>query len=123
MNKSNFLNRFFLLVIAALMIASIPNVTALAALVHCRTDPLFLLSNGDKITVTFNPMRNGDNGGMFVNGKMGSGKVLTMSGGQGGGQQGRGGFGGQGGQGGPPAKPLTAEEVGLIRAWIDQGAK
>jgi len=33
--------------------------------------------------------------------------------------------GGQGGPGGfgPPAKPLTAEQVGLIRAWIDQGAK
>jgi hypothetical protein len=32
---------------------------------------------------------------------------------------------GQGGPGGfgPPAKPLTAEQVGLIRAWIDQGAK
>jgi hypothetical protein len=29
---------------------------------------------------------------------------------------GRGGFG-------PPPKPLTAEQVGLIRAWIDQGAK
>jgi hypothetical protein len=27
------------------------------------------------------------------------------------------------GRGGPPAKPLTPEEVGLIRAWIDQGAK
>ena len=24
---------------------------------------------------------------------------------------------------GPPPKPLTAEQVGLIRAWIDQGAK
>jgi hypothetical protein len=24
---------------------------------------------------------------------------------------------------GPPAKPLTAEEVGLVRAWVDQGAK
>lgn len=23
----------------------------------------------------------------------------------------------------PPPKPLTAEEVGLLRAWIDQGAK
>jgi hypothetical protein len=32
---------------------------------------------------------------------------------------------GPGGPGGkqPPAKPLTAEQVGLIRAWIDQGAK
>lgn len=29
---------------------------------------------------------------------------------------------GAGGPGGPP-KPLTAEQVGLIRAWIDQGAK
>ncbi len=24
---------------------------------------------------------------------------------------------------GPPALPLTAEQVGLVRAWIDQGAK
>jgi hypothetical protein len=33
--------------------------------------------------------------------------------------------GGPGGQrqGPPPAKPLTAEEVGIVRAWIDQGAK
>jgi hypothetical protein len=31
----------------------------------------------------------------------------------------------QGGPGGfgPPPKPLTAEQVGIIRAWIDQGAK
>lgn len=33
-----------------------------------------------------------------------------------GGGPGRGGFG-------PPPKPLTAEQVGLVRAWIDQGAK
>lgn len=26
-------------------------------------------------------------------------------------------------RGGPPPKPLTAEQVGLLRAWIDQGAK
>ena len=36
--------------------------------------------------------------------------------------------GGPGGPGGPrnfgpPPKPLTAEQVGLVRAWIDQGAK
>jgi hypothetical protein len=33
--------------------------------------------------------------------------------------------GGPGGRGpgGPPPKPLTAEQVGLVRAWIDQGAK
>jgi hypothetical protein len=30
--------------------------------------------------------------------------------------------GGPGGSG-PPPKPLTAEQVGLIRAWVDQGAK
>ena len=41
------------------------------------------LKVGDKITVTYNPMRNGDKGGMFRTGKMASGKVLTMSGGQG----------------------------------------
>jgi hypothetical protein len=35
-----------------------------------------------------------------------------------------GGLGGPGGgPGGPAPKPLTADEVGLIRAWIDQGAK
>lgn len=28
-----------------------------------------------------------------------------------------------GAQMGPPAQPLTAEQVGLLRAWIDQGAK
>jgi hypothetical protein len=44
---------------------------------------------------------------------------------------GPGGFGGPGGPGGPggrrgfgpPPKPLTKDEVALIRAWIDQGAK
>ncbi|MEY4385046.1 MAG: hypothetical protein RLY20_329 [Verrucomicrobiota bacterium] len=39
------------------------------------------------------------------------------------GQGGPGGPGGPGGRMGPPAKPLTAEEVGIVRAWIDQGAK
>jgi hypothetical protein len=36
-----------------------------------------------------------------------------------------GGPGGPGGRGGfgPPPKALTAEQVGLVRAWIDQGAK
>ena len=31
--------------------------------------------------------------------------------------------GGPSRQKGPPPKPLTADQVGLIRAWIDQGAK
>ena len=45
-------------------------------------------------------------------------------GGPGGAGGGRGpvGPGGPGGFG-PPPKPLTAEQVGLIRAWVDQGAK
>jgi hypothetical protein len=35
-----------------------------------------------------------------------------------------GGPGGPGGRNqGPPPKPLTPEEVGIVRAWIDQGAK
>lgn len=37
---------------------------------------------------------------------------------------GRGGPGGGPGKPpGPPPKPLTPEQVGLVRAWIDQGAK
>jgi hypothetical protein len=39
-----------------------------------------------------------------------------------GGPQGRGPGGPGGGHFGPP-KPLTADQVGLVRAWIDQGAK
>jgi hypothetical protein len=44
------------------------------------------------------------------------------------GGMGGGGPGGPGGSKGPrdqgpPPKPLTAEQVGLVRAWIDQGAK
>ena len=31
--------------------------------------------------------------------------------------------GGQGGGMGPAPKPLTTEQVGLVRAWVDQGAK
>jgi hypothetical protein len=42
---------------------------------------------------------------------------------QAGGQGAPGGAGGPRGPMGPPPKPLTSEQVGLIRAWIDQGAK
>jgi hypothetical protein len=38
------------------------------------------LKAGDKITVSYRPMRDGSNGGMFINGKMETGKVLTMGG-------------------------------------------
>ncbi len=41
-----------------------------------------------------------------------------------GGPAGPGAPGGPGGGGfGPPPKPLTAEQVSLLRAWVDQGAK
>ena len=36
---------------------------------------------------------------------------------------GAGGSRGPGGPGGGPSKPLTAEQVSLVRAWIEQGAK
>jgi hypothetical protein len=40
------------------------------------------LKVGDKITVSFNPLRDGGKGGMFRTGKLPSGKVLTMAGAQ-----------------------------------------
>jgi hypothetical protein len=46
-----FLNRFLLFVIFAI-VAAMPNYQVSAALVKCRTDPIFMLSNGDKLTVT-----------------------------------------------------------------------
>jgi hypothetical protein len=52
MQKINPLNRFAFLVIAVLLLSIIPNTRALAALRYCRTDPIFALSNGDKLTVT-----------------------------------------------------------------------
>ena len=44
-------------------------------------------------------------------------------GGSGAGSRPPGGPGGPGGGFGPPPKPLTIEQVALIRAWVDQGAK
>jgi len=38
------------------------------------------LKAGDKITVSYRPMKDGSHGGMFINGKMATGKVLTMGG-------------------------------------------
>jgi Family of unknown function (DUF6152) len=40
------------------------------------------LKVGDKITVSYRPLRSGENGGMFMTGKMESGKILTMQGGR-----------------------------------------
>ena len=74
----------------------------------------------------------GGPGGQFRGGPAGPGAPGTRPpGGPGGGNPpaprpggppGGPGAGGPGGFG-PPPKPLTAEQVGLIRAWIDQGAK
>ena len=38
------------------------------------------LKPGDKISVTFRPMRDGSNGGMFMTAKRPTGEVLTMTG-------------------------------------------
>jgi hypothetical protein len=38
------------------------------------------LHKGDKITVSYRPMKDGKNGGMFISGKTAAGKVLTMGG-------------------------------------------
>lgn len=38
------------------------------------------LKPGDKVTVTFRPMKNGDKGGMWVTGKRPDGQVLLMGG-------------------------------------------
>ncbi|MBZ5576415.1 MAG: copper-binding protein [Acidobacteriia bacterium] len=38
------------------------------------------LKPGDKLTVTFRPMKNGDKGGMWVTGKRPDGEVLLMGG-------------------------------------------
>jgi hypothetical protein len=39
------------------------------------------LKTGDKITVSFRPMKDGSKGGMFMTGQMTTGKVLSMMGG------------------------------------------
>src|SRR2546423_218981 len=82
------------------------------------------------------PGRGGPGGGRGPGGPGGGGGFGGGAGGPGGrgqggpGGQGRGpggggggGFGGGGAGGGPPARPLTAAEVSLLRAWVDQGAK
>jgi hypothetical protein len=40
------------------------------------------LKAGDTITIDYNPLRDGKNGGMFRTGRMENGKTLTMGGGQ-----------------------------------------
>ena len=38
------------------------------------------LHTGDKITVSYRPMKDGNNGGMFISGTTAAGKLLTMGG-------------------------------------------
>lgn len=60
--------------------------------------------------------------GSLDNDSLYAGLREVLPGGMPGGFGGGGGFpGGRGGD--APAQPLTAEQVGLVRAWIDQGAK
>lgn len=40
------------------------------------------LKVGDKVTISYRPLQNGKNGGMFMTGKMENGKILTMQGGR-----------------------------------------
>jgi hypothetical protein len=40
------------------------------------------LKPGDTVTVSYRPLRDGKNGGMWINGKMPNGKILTMGGGR-----------------------------------------
>jgi Family of unknown function (DUF6152) len=40
------------------------------------------LKVGDKVTIDYNPLRDGKNGGMFRTGRMENGKTLTMGGSQ-----------------------------------------
>ena len=73
------------------------------------------------------PRGRGPGGG--PGGPPGAGGPAGPGGGNGGPGPGAGGPQGTNGQGmrprnfGPPSKPLTADQVGLVRAWIDQGAK
>jgi hypothetical protein len=81
------------------------------------------------------PGRGGPGGKRFQGGPGGGGPGQPGGGGNAGpggpggpgsgaGQRPGGGPGGPGGGGfGPPPKPLTTEQVALVRAWIDQGAK
>ena len=51
MKKSTHFIQIFIFILAVIMLA-LPSAQASAILVHCRTDPIFKLSNGDVINVT-----------------------------------------------------------------------
>ena len=42
--------------------------------------PVTIPTTGDKITVSYRPMKDGKNGGMFISGTTAAGKLLTMGG-------------------------------------------
>ena len=52
MHKINRFSKLFLLLIAVLMVAGLPNTQASALYRKCRSDPIFKLSNGDVINIT-----------------------------------------------------------------------
>ena len=47
-------NLFIQLLILAILVLILPATAASAMLARCRTDPIFTLSNGDKITIVLN---------------------------------------------------------------------
>ena len=51
MKKNNALPRLLILGLMILAVIAIPTGQASAAMVKCRTDPKFYLSNGDKVTI------------------------------------------------------------------------
>lgn len=54
MNNKNHLLTRFLIIFVTVLITALPTQQASAALRSCRTDPIFLLSNGDSLNVSVN---------------------------------------------------------------------
>lgn len=51
MNNNNMLPRLLIFALIVLALLAMPSGQASAALIRCRTDPKFYLSNGDKLTI------------------------------------------------------------------------
>ena len=67
--------------------------------------------SGLRLDLRQNALRGGDYGPVIVAGKSAESKLIRRL------------VDGDGGMQMPPSGPLTAEEIGLLRAWIDQGAE
>ena len=67
--------------------------------------------SGLRLDLRQNALRGGDYGPVIVAGKSADSKLIRRL------------VDGDGGMQMPPSGPLTAEEIGVLRAWIDQGAE